>query len=149
MLKKLPPEEKAYEAFSAIGDQRITMSEYSAEVKSSDGSKTYTVEWNGNRYTSDDNATFWQGYPGYPVIAVLMKQGRLSCNEAVCEKMKGIPWKQLHDMHKRNYAEAVRDVLDGLKAQGVGTDDITALAETVNNELKMLDIETGRKRKKK
>lgn len=149
MLKKLPPEEKVYEAFSAIGDQRITMGDQSAEVRSSDGSKTYTVEWDEHRYASDDNATFWQGYPGYPVIAVLMKQGKLSCDEAVCMKMKGIPWKQLNDRHKRNYAEAVMEVLENLKQQGAETADITALAETVNNELKTIDIETGRKRKKK
>ena len=78
MLKKLPPEEKVYEAFSAIGDGRVEMHDGFAVVRSSDGSRQYTVEWDGNKYTSDDSATFWQGYPGYPVIAVLLLSIRYS-----------------------------------------------------------------------
>ena len=135
MTKKNPPAEKVYEAFSAVADSRIRMYEDYALIDSSDRSKTYEVSWKDDVYASSDNATYWQGYPGYPVIAVLMKQGKLSCDEAVCMKMKGVPWKQLNDRHKRNYAEAVKEVLENLKQQGAETADITALAETVNNEL--------------
>ena len=74
-MNKLPPIEKIYEAYSAIADNRIALHENYAAVLSSDKSKEYTVGWNGNVYTSDDNATYWQGYAGYPVIAVLMEAG--------------------------------------------------------------------------
>ena len=77
MLEKTGPIEKIYEAYTAIADDRITMHEDHAEVFSSDRSKSYTVSWKDNAYSSDDSATYWQGYPGYPVIAVLMLQGRL------------------------------------------------------------------------
>lgn len=149
MLKKLPPREKAYEAFSAIGDGRVEMHDHMALISSSDGTKTYTVEWDGFRYTSDDSATFWQGYPGYPVIAVLMLEGRLPMDEDVCRKMKGVPWKALNDAHKRNYGAAAEEVLNRLESQNTDTSDVRELADRVNEELALLDIETGRKRKKK
>ena len=149
MLKKLPPEEKVYEAFSAIGDGRVEMHDDFAVVRSSDGSRQYTVEWDGNKYTSDDSATFWQGYPGYPVIAVLMLEGRLPLDEDVCRKMKGVAWKSLNDAHKRNYRAALEEVLSGLESRGIGTSDIRKHADQINEQLALLDIETGRKRKKK
>ncbi|MDO4193389.1 MAG: hypothetical protein Q4D46_01260 [Erysipelotrichaceae bacterium] len=149
MLKKLPPSEKVYEAFSAIGDERVEMHEDHAIIRSSDASKQYTVEWDGDKYTSDDSATFWQGYPGYPVIAVLMLQGRLSMDEDVCRKMKGIAWKSINDAHKRDYSAALSEVMNDLEACGTDTSDIRKLADIVNEQLALLDIETGRKRKKK
>ena len=149
MLKKLPPAEKVYEAFSAIGDGRVEMLEEYAIIRSSDASKQYTVEWDGDKYTSDDSATFWQGYPGYPVIAVLMLQGRLPMDEDVCRKMKGIAWKKINDAHKRNYSAALDEVMNDLEACGTDTSDIRKLADIVNEQLALLDIETGRKRKKK
>ena len=149
MLKKLPPVEKAYEAFSAIGDGRVEMHEEYAVIRSSDASRQYTVEWDGNKYMSDDSATFWQGYPGYPVIAVLMLQGRLPMDEDVCRKMKGIAWKTINDAHKRNYSAALDEVMNDLETRGTDTSDIRKLADNVNEQLAVLDIETGRKRKKK
>ncbi len=149
MLKKLPPVEKAYEAFSAIGDGRVEMHEEYAVIWSSDASRLYTVEWEGNKYMSDDSATFWQGYPGYPVIAVLMLQGRLPMDEDVCRKMKGIAWKAVNDAHKRNYSAALDEVMNDLETRGTDTSDIRKLADIVNEQLALLDIETGRKRKKK
>ncbi|MBR2810229.1 MAG: hypothetical protein IKD69_02510, partial [Solobacterium sp.] len=80
MTEKMPPIVKIYEAFSAIADGRVAMGEGHAEVLSSDRTKSYKVFWKGDQYSSDDNASRWQGYPGYPVIAVLMLQGRLIFN---------------------------------------------------------------------
>lgn len=71
-MNKLPPIEKIPEAYSAIADHRIEMSENSAVVDSSDKTKRYTVTWNDDLYTSNDNASIWQGYAGYPMIAVLI-----------------------------------------------------------------------------
>ena len=41
------------------------------------------MRWDGNHYTSNDSATYWAGYPGYPVLAVWMKQGILPMNEEI------------------------------------------------------------------
>lgn len=76
-MKKRPPLEKIYEAYSAIADDRVSMGEHEAAVRSSDGGGEYRVTWTGDAYASTDNATYWQGYAGYPVLAVLLLQGHL------------------------------------------------------------------------
>ena len=76
-MEKIPPIAKIYEAYSCIADGRIELKDEDAKVTSSDNKKTYLVKWKDNVYSSNDNASFWQGYPGYPVIAVLMLQNKL------------------------------------------------------------------------
>lgn len=83
MADKLGPKEKIYEAYSALADERVKLEEDKASVSSSDGKKTYTIRWRDNVYVSDDNATYWQGYPGYPVIAVMMLKGELPYDKEV------------------------------------------------------------------
>lgn len=110
---KMPPIEKIPEAWSALADGRVRMGEQSALVASSDGKRTYTVRWSGNEYASDDSATYWQGYPGYPVLAVLMKQGRLPVEEEMAAHFASIDWHGLNERHRRKYAEALDEVLKG------------------------------------
>ena len=146
MVRKMPPLEKVYEAFSAIGDERIRLEDNAYTVYSSDKSKYYTVTEKDNVYRSDDNATYWQGYPGYPVIAVLILQGKLPYNREVCEEMKGIPWKVLNDKYRRDYAAAAEEALRGL---GTDSQKIREEAQKVYDALQELDIETGRGKRKK
>jgi hypothetical protein len=75
---KLPPIVKVYEALGAIGDGRVRIEDSRvAFVTSSDASKTYEVETSadGREIASNDNASYWQGYLGYPAIAVLLARG--------------------------------------------------------------------------
>lgn len=141
---KMPPKEKILEAYSAIADGRIIMHENSAEVSSSDGSKTYTVEWDGDTYASSDPATYWQSYPGYPVLAVLMKQGRLPVDENKIASMAGIPWKKLNDAHKRDYSAAAQEAL----AAVTDKEEILKMAEEGNAALAELGLVLKRKLKK-
>lgn len=104
---KLPPKEKVYEAWTAIEDNRVSLHSVYAVVKSSDDSKEYTVRFDGDVYASDDNATYWRGYPGYPVLAVLMLQGRLPFNDEVASLWKDVNWKEVNTRFKNRYAEAV------------------------------------------
>ena len=109
-MEKLPPVEKVYEAWTALVDDRYDLSPEALIVRSSDGSKEYRVTWDDEgRYRSNDNATFWQGYAGYPVIMALMLQGRVPFNGEVAAWFKGIPWKALNDAHKRDYAAALAE----------------------------------------
>ena len=73
-LSKLPPISKVYEALSAVADNRVFLYETEAYVISSDHSKVYTVRFQDMVYSSNDRATSWQHYPGYPIIAVLISQ---------------------------------------------------------------------------
>ena len=75
----MPPPIKVYEAIGAIGDGRVRAIDNSDpprvwEVVSSDGAKKYRVEISadGREISSNDNASYWQGYLGYPAVAVLL-----------------------------------------------------------------------------
>ena len=141
---KLPPIEKIPEAYSAIVDGRVSMQSDSATVISSDGAKDYLVKWKGDTYFSSDNATYWQGYPGYPVLAVLMLQGRLPYNESVARYFKGVDWHALNERTKRDYAQSVATITGQLP------DDAQVLinnaVQEVFDQLKTLPLTLTRKR---
>jgi len=139
-MKKMPPIEKIYEAYSAIADSRVVMKEDSASVASSDHTKEYTVKWEKGVYSSNDNASYWGGYAGYPIIAVLMLQGKLKLDRFVAELFKDINWKKLNEKHKSKYDQALQEVLDDLKAKGNDSDAIKKSVEEVYVELESLDI---------
>lgn len=139
---KLPPIAKIYEAYTCIADNRITMQENEAIVTSSDGKKNYTIKWNGKDYASNDNATFWQGYPGYPVLAILMLQNKLSFNKEIVCLFAGINWHALNEKYKRDYDAAVEEVLEVIEYD---TSLIKAEVEKTYEEIKNLDIHIKRK----
>jgi hypothetical protein len=140
-MEKLPPIEKIYEAFSAVADHRVSMSESEASVSSSNGEKTYTVTWQGSIYTSNDSASYWQGYPGYPIIAVLMLQGKLSLDREIAGLFSGINWTELNARYKRDYAAAVRSVIQERHGD---VETIRLAANKVFEEIKKLEITVKR-----
>ena len=74
-LWKQPPRAKVFEAFTAVADGRVRFTgPGSATVTSSRGDKTYDVTWtdDGRTVAANDNASYWQGYAGYPILAVLV-----------------------------------------------------------------------------
>lgn len=141
-MEKLPPIEKVFEAWTAIADDRVTLHEGYAEVSSSDGTKGYIVRFDGNRYSSDDNATYWRGYAGYPVLAVLMLQGKLPFDREEAEKWKDVNWKEINTRHRNKYAAAVEEVAS---QRGINLVKAYESAETVMGALKALSLEIKRK----
>ena len=133
-MKKLPPVEKIYEAYSAVSDNRVIMEDNTAKVFSSDKSKEYTVTWNENIYSSNDNASYWQGYAGYPVIAVLMLQKKLLFDTSVTDFFK----------NKGKYSKAVEEIMNKLKESGIDTDKIYKETDKIFESLKTLDIQCKR-----
>ena len=138
----MPPLAKIYEAYTCIADQRIKLEENQALVTSSDGKKNYTVKWQGNCYVSNDNASFWQGYPGYPILAVLMLQKRLPFKEEIIPLFSHINWHELNLKYKRDYEKAVAEVLSKINYD---TNEIKKETEKIYEELKNLPIEIKRK----
>lgn len=112
VMQKLPPLQKVYEAWSALADGRVTMGESSARITSSNGEKCYEVKWEGDVYKSNDSASYWQGYAGYPIIAVLMEQGRLPYDRDFAQRFSGVDWNKLNKQHKRNYDAAAQEAFD-------------------------------------
>ena len=145
-MKKKTPLEKIPEALTAIADDRVHMFESYATVESSDRKKTYTVTWNGDLYTSSDSATYWQGYAGYPVIAVLMLQNRLALDKELASWFGGVNWAELNAKYKREYAEAVSHVMAGIAAKGGDINDISSKIHAIHEELHSLPLTVGRGR---
>lgn len=143
-MKKLPPIEKIPEAYTAIEDSRVIMFDDYANVKSSNNEKEYLIKWKDNVYYSNDNSTYWQGYVGYPVIAVLMLQNKLSLNREISKYFKNINWNQLNKDNKRDYHESLVQALDG-----VAEEDIKKIHDEINRvyeEIKSMDIELTKKK---
>ena len=137
MMDKFPPMEKIYEAYSAIADQRVALEEDHAKVLSSDRKKCYTIAFEGNTYSSNDNSTYWQGYAGYPVIAVLLLQGKLPLNRKTAELFKDINWNLLNKKYKRDYKAAAAAVMN---EHGMDMEKINEETLKVYDDLQKLDI---------
>ena len=141
-MEKMPPLAKVFEAWSALADGRVSLDgeDRRATVTSSNGLKAYTVAWSedGGPYSSNDNATYWQGYAGYPVIAALMAQGRLPFDRAAAEGFAHVDWTELNE---RDYAAAAREVVD---ERGLDAAQADAAAHEVLDALAALDVTVKR-----
>ncbi len=149
---KNPPEAKIYEALSAIADGRVQLLEgQSAEVASSDRSKTYLVTWSEDlsAFTSNDNASYWQGYMGYPIIAVLILLGKLDYSPETAKLLAGIPWKQLNKRFRNDYSKALEHVLDELESAHSGGRQLVAKeADRIMAQIQTLELEKLPRRKR-
>ncbi len=143
-MLKLPPIEKIPEAYTAIEDDRIDMKENSASVKSSARDKEYTIMWQGNTYYSNDPSTYWQEYAGYPLIAILMLQNKLSLNRKISLYFKNINWNDLNKRYKKNYELSLKEVLKDIDE--ITKKEILKEMNIVNEELRKLDITITRKK---
>jgi hypothetical protein len=142
---KNPPKAKIYEALSAIADGRVKLQEgQSAEVASSNRSKTYSVAWSEglSAFTSNDNASYWQGYMGYPIIAVLMLLGKVDFSPEVAELLARTPWKQLNKRFRNDYAKAVESVLNDLEATRSGARQMVIVeVDRIMAQIEALELE--------
>jgi hypothetical protein len=135
---KMPPLAKVYEALGALGDGRVQLEdERHAQVLSSDRSKTYQVEISadGRTISSNDNASYWQGYLGYPAIAVMLKRGLYKIRAEAIEALTGIPWKELNRRFRNDYNRTVEEVMHQAKERGFNCSIIVAEAEAVLSKL--------------
>ena len=145
---KLPPIVKVYEALGAIGDGRVRIEDSRlAFVTSSDASKTYEVETSadGREIASNDNASYWQGYLGYPAIAVLLARGMYRPPANVTDALAGVPWKELNRKFKNDYAKTIAQVENELEQSGHDPDAVRSEAEAVLSFLATLGPVRGKR----
>src|SRR5260370_25454473 len=118
---------KIYEALSEIADGRIVpVSDNVVHVFSSDKSKSYVVEWSDDhtQFMSNDNASFYQGYLGYPIVAVILSQKVIDFDGAILKYFANVPWKKLNTKYKNNYEKAIGEFLDSLRSERVDVQQI-------------------------
>ena len=136
-MKKMPPIQKILEAYTAIVDKHVELKNNEALVTSSNGAKAYTVSCEDNIYHSNDNATYWQGYAGYPIIAVLMLQGKIPFDQKLADNFASVNWNEVNAKFKRNYAKAASEVI---KEKRLDEKEVMAELEKVYRALKDLPI---------
>ncbi|HEY4505303.1 MAG TPA: hypothetical protein VJG67_01290 [Candidatus Paceibacterota bacterium] len=102
MKWKLPKTIKVYEALGALADGRVEATGDTGKVYSSSRKKFYDVSYDpiNQAIMSNDNASYWQGYLGYPAIAFLIKIGVVSYDKKIADLLAGIAWKELHQKMK-------------------------------------------------
>ena len=148
---KLPPRAKVFEAFTAVADDRVRLTgPGSATVVSSGGDKTYDVEWSedGRTISANDNASYWQGYLGYPILAVLLARDELHADADAIGAVAGVPWHDLNKRYRRDYDAAVAHVLGGLEERGEDAALVERQVDAVQGQLAALDLQrAGRGRR--
>ena len=145
---KLPPIVKVYEALGAIGDGRVRIEDSRrAFVTSSDATKTYEVETSadGREIASNDNASYWQGYLGYPAIAVLLARGMYRPPANVTDALAGVAWKELNRKFKNDYVKTIAEVEKQLEQSGHDPDAVRSEADAVLNFLATLGPVRGKR----
>ncbi len=145
---KMPPLAKIYEALGAVGDGRVKLLNGSrAQVTSSEGNKTYDVEVSadGREVSSNDNASYWQGYVGYPPIAVMLARGLYRAPATVIDALAGIPWKELNRRYRNDYAKTLAEVSQQLAAAGHDPDAVRSEAEAILAWLRKLKPHHGKR----
>jgi hypothetical protein len=143
-LWRLPPQAKVYEALTAVADGRVQLTlPDQAEVRSSGGDKTYTVAWSDDlaTVTSNDNASYWQGYLGYPIVAVLITLGKVRVDDAIVPLLASVRWNELNARFKRDYDAAVEHVLTALEQRGADRRHIVKEVDGVMAQLAALKLE--------
>jgi hypothetical protein len=149
-LWKMPPLAKVYEALGAIGDGRVRIEDARhAFVTSSDGSRTYEVETDddGRDISSNDNASFWQGYLGYPAIAVMIARGLIRSDETAVSALAGVPWKELNTRYRNDYDRTLEEVLRRAAERGCDLAAIRAAAAAVLDAVRALAPRQGPRRR--
>ena len=144
----MPPIIKAYEALGAIGDGRVRIEdERRATVTSSDGSKTYEVEMSadGREIASNDNASYWQGYVGYPAIAVLIARGFIARRRTSPTRWRASRGRNSIASTRTTGRRLSRNVDKELEQGGHDPDAVRSEAEAVLNFLRTLKPVRGKR----
>ncbi|MCH1771755.1 MULTISPECIES: hypothetical protein [Metallosphaera] len=139
MRLRQPPRIKVLEALGAIADQRVRKVDDHYEVISSEGDRKYTVSVEGNNVSSDDNGTRFRNYVGYPIIAVLMLEGRLPYDEELAKALAGIPWRKLNEEMK-DYSKVEEIVLKRAEEKGVKRERVEEFVNRVMENVRRLRL---------
>jgi hypothetical protein len=136
-----PPLIKCYEAFSAVGDQRVELRVAGhARVWSSSRDKVYDVYYSTDRrqFSANDNGTYWRRYVGYPIIATLIALDELYVEPEVLTALARTPWKQLNEELANDYEAAIKIALG--KLPEVIASQCTVAAERIEREIAQLSL---------
>jgi len=88
--------------------------------------------------SSNDNASYWQGYLGYPAIAVMLKRGLCAVRTETMSAFGGIRWNELNRRFHNNYGRTIEEVMRQAEERGFDPKILAAEAELVLSKLSEL-----------
>ena len=144
MTWKPAPIIKLYEALGSLGDGRVKLDGTAAKVYSSSGNKFYDVVYAPEKraITANDNGSFWQGYLGYPAIAVLLALGVVEYDPKLAEYLSGFAWKDINQKFKNDFVKTQDFIDEQLVARyGVDLDEFHRTLEALLERINGLDLE--------
>jgi hypothetical protein len=143
MKWKQPPLIKIYEALGALADGRVEVEGTTAKVWSSEGNKYYDVRYEpkSNSISANDNGSYWQGYLGYPSIALLAALGVIEYRSNVADWLKGIRWKELNTRFRNDYAKVEETIREQLRqSDGFDEERLNEQIRLVAEQLSILEL---------
>jgi hypothetical protein len=102
--------DKEPQEMTSIFEEPATVIE--ARIYSSSKNKFYTVRFDptSNQIMSNDNATWFVGYLGYPAVSVLMYLGVITYDQDILPWLADIPWKDLNQKNNNNFLKTQAEV---------------------------------------
>ena len=138
---KMPPRIKIYEALGAIADGRVELDAGGGgRVGSSSGDKTYVVEVGADsrEIAANDNASYWQGYLGYPAIAMLIARGLYAPDASILAALKGVAWKEINRRNRNDWERTIAEVEEDAREKECDVALIRAEADAILAALRAL-----------
>ena len=118
------------------------------QVYSSSGNKFYMVRYDkqNNAIMSNDNGSYWQGYLGYPAIAVLLITGAIKYQPKFAEALKGIKWKDLNTKFKNDYNKTIQYCHQLIRKRGYDLEEFLKEVKNIDKQIQTLKIKKLGKR---
>ncbi len=138
----MPPKIKIYEALGCLGDKRIKIKGNEGKVYSSSLKKFYIVKYDpkAKAIMANDNASYWQGYLGYPSIAFLMAVDKIKFKKEFAKALKGIKWKDVNVKFKNDYLKTEKCIKDILKERGINIEKFNKEINRIYTQIKSLKL---------
>ena len=142
----LPPKIKIYEALGAVADGRVEVDGiFGYEGKcfsASTPGRVYDIKYDPdtNTITSNDSGSAALGYLGYPMIAFLLKIGKLNYQVEFLPYLRGLDWIAIKQKVNKHHEETLRLLLGTLFQQGVDIDALVREGDQIFEQLKRLAL---------
>jgi hypothetical protein len=140
---KLPPKIKILEALGSLADSRLQVSGNRAKVFSSSRNKYYDVFFDpdSNSIMSNDNGSYWQGYLGYPAIALLLHLNVLKFNQVYADWLKGIKWKDINTKFDNDFEKTTVWIHKNIEDKGFDPQDLEREVDKIYSQLESLGLQ--------
>ncbi len=159
MLWPLPPKHKIYEALGAVADNRIqiiTNPEIQPELfeekinydiitahqYSSTRNKYYTITYNPktDEIMTNDNATWYVGYLGYPALALLLYLDAIVYDKSILQYFADISFKDINQKYNNDFIKAKVEIDQLLGSRGLNLAYFENVCDVIYEQLVLLKL---------